>query len=105
MPVVLQRLIQKVKVDKWDALDAIDKKFDAAEAKFKYPPKRRYRSMIGPLDINVIIIEREWKSVAKMEEAMLASYGDPELQKLTAELNTIIEDAWSELYLVWPLKV
>ena len=105
MPVVLERLIQKVKPDKWDALDEIDTRYNDVESKYKFPPKRRYRAMVGPLGNNTIIIEREWKSMAKMEEAILNAYGDPDEQALNVELNEIIVEAWSEIYLVWPLKV
>jgi len=105
MPAVLERLIQKIKPDKWDALDEIDKRFDEVESKYKFPPKRRYRSMVGPLDDNIIVIEREWKSMAKYEDALLNSYGNPEEQALAAELADIMVQEWREVYLVWPLKV
>ncbi len=105
MPVVLQRLIQKIKPDKWDALDAIDKKFDAVKAKYKFPPKKRYRAMFGPLGNNILVIEKEWKSITKMEEATLMAWGDLDEMKLTLELNGIVEGQWNEVYITWPLKV
>jgi hypothetical protein len=106
MPVVLQRLIQKVRPGKWDQLDKIDKKYDEIEKKYGFPPKRRYRALIGPLDNNTVIIEREWKSTAQLEDSMLRTYNDPEYQKLGVELEAnIIESQFQELYVVWPLKV
>lgn len=100
MPYVIQRLVQQVKPDKWDALDAIDKKFDKAEAKYGFPPKRRYRTICGSGDSNTVIVEHEWKSMAAAEEATMKTMGDPEIIKLGAELNTIIEKAAVELYMV-----
>ncbi|MBN2151753.1 MAG: hypothetical protein JW839_09925 [Candidatus Lokiarchaeota archaeon] len=105
MVVVLERLVQKVKPDKWAALDEIDKKFNDIESKIGFPPKRRYRSLIGPLDNDTIVIEREWKSMAEMENAVLGSMGNAELQKLSVQLNDIIEKSWHEVYAVWPFKV
>nr|MDO8118957.1 hypothetical protein [Candidatus Sigynarchaeota archaeon] len=105
MPAVMERLIQKVKPDKWDELDKIDKKYNEIESKLGFPPKKRYRSAIGPLDNDVIVIEREWKSMAAMEESAFKVLTNPDLVKLGAELNTIIEKSWHELYMVWPLKV
>ncbi len=105
MPAIMERLIQKVRLDKWEELDKIDKKYDAIESKLGFPPKRRYRSVAGPLDNDVIVIEREWKSMAAMEESVFKVMSNPDLVKLTVELNSIIEKSWHEIYMVWPLKV
>ncbi len=105
MPVVMERQIQRIKPDKWDALAEIDNRFDAIEATYKYPPKRRYRAMLGPLENNCAVLEREWKSMAKMEEAILNAYGDPAWQALVKELNEIVTEQYHEVYLAWPLKV
>ena len=105
MVVVMERLIQKVKPDKWAALDEIDAKFNAIESKMGFPPKKRYRSMIGPLDNDVIVIEREWKSMAVMEQTVLGSMGNADLVKLGVQLADIIEKSWHEVYAIWPYKV
>jgi hypothetical protein len=105
MVVVMERLIQKVKPDKWAALDEIDKKYDGIESKIGFPTKKRYRSMIGPLDNDTIVVEREWKSMAAMEQAVLGSMGNAELQKLAVQLNDIIVKSWHEVYAIWPFKV
>ena len=101
----MQRLIQKIKPDKWDALEEIDKRFDEVEAKYKFPPKSRYRAMVCELSTDTLIIERVWKSMAKLEEGMLNAFGDPDEQAHNAELNEIVEEQWNEIYLVWPLKI
>lgn len=102
---VMERLIQRVKPGKWAALDEIDKKFDAIESKLGFPPKKRYRSLAGPLDNDTIIIEREWKSMAIMEQTILATAGNAELQEMGMRLNDIIDASWHELYAIWPYKV
>ncbi len=105
MVYVLERLIQKVKPDKWAALDELDAKFNAIESKIGFPPKKRYRSLAGPLNNDIIVIEREWKSMAIMEKTALESAGNADLAKLGAQLNDIIEKSWHELYAIWPYKV
>nr|MDO8109100.1 hypothetical protein [Candidatus Sigynarchaeota archaeon] len=105
MPVVLLRLVQKIKSDKWGALDEIDKKYDAIENKLGYPPKKRYRSIAGPLNTDTIVIEREFKSMAVLEELQMKSWGSSEIQKLMQETLNIIEKQWMEIYIVWPIKV
>jgi hypothetical protein len=105
MVVVMERLIQKVKPDKWGALDELDKKFNDMESKMGFPAKKRYRSLIGPLDNDVIIIEREWKSMAQMEQTVLGTMGNAEYMKLGVLLNDIIVKSWHEIYAIWPYKV
>jgi hypothetical protein len=105
VPVVLERQIQKIYPGKWDELDAIDKKYDAVEKKYDFPPKRRYRAYSASGDTDTIIIEREWKSMAKYEEALYKLWVDPEEQKLNKEGEKIIKHNHVEFYLVWPLRV
>ncbi len=51
------------------------------------------------------MLERERKSLAAMEEAMMKAWGNPEYMKLATEANSIIADTQVELYMVWSLKV
>ncbi len=103
MVIIINRLIQKVRPDKWDELEEIDKKFNEIESRIGFPPKKRYRCLSGPINWNWIIIERQWESMAKMEKFMMKLYLDPESQKLSEKLNSIIEDQRIELYMPWPL--
>ena len=73
------RLIQRIASGKWDDLEELDKKFNEIEDKLGYPPKKRFRSLSGEYDNNVIIIEREWQSLAKMEKIMTKGVLDPEI--------------------------
>ena len=102
MVIVIMRLIQRVTNGKWDDLEEIDKKCTELEEKLGYPPKKRYRSLFGAYDNSVIIIEREWQSLSKMEKGMTKGFLDPELTKLYEKLDSIIEWQKTELYVPHP---
>ena len=103
---VMQRLIQQIKPDKWEALEEIDKKFNAVEASLGYPPtKRRYRLYSGKGNFNTLIVEREWNSLKELEELTVKGLANPDLQKLMAELNDTMSDMKIEIYLVWPMAM
>ena len=101
----MERLIQKIKPDKWDALEEMNKKYDELEARYDYPPKRRYRAGFGRLDTNVLVIEREWPSMRQWEESAVSAAVDPDLQALGAEYRDIVENSWEEVYMIWPPKM
>ncbi len=102
MVIVIMRLIQRIASGKWDDLEEIDKKFNVIEEKLGYPPKKRFRSLSGAYDNNVVIIEREWQSLAKMEKTMTKGFLDPELAKLEKKIESIIEWQKTELYVPHP---
>ena len=102
MVIVIMRLIQRIASGKWDDLEEIDKKFNVIEEKLGYPPKKRFRSLSGAYDNNVIIIEREWQSLAKMEKTITKGFLDPELAKLEKKIESIIEWQKTELYVPHP---
>ncbi|MFX1325406.1 MAG: hypothetical protein ACFE8N_10645 [Promethearchaeota archaeon] len=99
MVVVIQRMIQKLYPGKWDELNKINAKFDDIEAKYGFPQnKKRLRCLFGEVGANSIVIEFEWPSLSKMEKAMTKAYLDPEYQKLTEKLDSIIISATTEIY-------
>ena len=102
MVIVIMRLIQRVANGKWDELEEIDKKCTELEDKLGYPPKKRYRSLSGAYDNNVIVIEREWQSLSKMEKIMTKGFLDLEYAKLSKKLDSIIEWGKTELYVPHP---
>ncbi|TFG30281.1 MAG: hypothetical protein EU532_01460 [Promethearchaeota archaeon] len=102
MVIVIQRLIQRVYNGKWDELESIDKKFTELENKMGFPPKKRYRCLSSPYDTNTIIIERQWESLAKLEKINTKSFLDPEYQKLSNSIDTIIESQHMELLVPHP---
>ena len=99
MAKVLMRLIQEIASDKWQQLDSIDKKFDEIESKMGFPPKKRYRGLIGP-DLNILVVERIWESMAKAEEIMSKANSDPEYLTLSVQLIGVVLSQRFEVFLV-----
>ncbi len=97
---ILERLIQQVVPGKWEALDALDMKYDAVEKKLGFPAKRRYRSIAAGGNTDTLVIEREWESMAVMEAAWEKSMTSPELQQLMVEGVDIISSNTWELYFI-----
>ena len=96
--IVVERLIQQIRPNKWAELEALDKKFDAVESRLGFPPKKRYRCYVGGHNTDTLIIERQWKSMAAMEAAYEKAFADPEDQALGAEAASIIKSNQYELY-------
>ena len=97
--VIVERMIQKIYPGKLDTLNEIDKRFDVVEKGLGFPPKKRYSPVSGTLDLNTIVLEREWESLAAMEEAYTRGFTSPEQQALMAELNDIVESSRIELFM------
>jgi hypothetical protein len=100
--IVIERQIQKVHPGKWEELEEIDKKINAVEIRVGFPPKKRYRHIIGGHDLNTLIIERQWDSLAAMEAAIEKIIAEPGHQALGEKLNSIIKSIQIELYQPWP---
>jgi len=100
---VLHRQIQHIRPDKWAELEEIDKRFNAVERRLGFPAnKRRYRCYFGTHDINTLIVEYEWESLAAMETVMESAMADSEWQALSAEVTPILQDNQMELYAPLP---
>jgi len=96
---VIERMIQEIYPDKFEELEELDKKYTEIENKYVYPPKKRFRCIAGPHDINTLILEREWPSLSKMEKSVTKLYLDPEIAKLSKKILDIVKGARSELYI------
>ena len=96
--IVIERMIQQVYPGEMPALNDIDKRYDVVEKRLGFPAKKRYWSMSGAFDSNTIVIEREWESMATLEEVYEAAFADPEHQALNNEVNEIIKSSRVELY-------
>jgi len=96
---IIERMIQQIIPGKWADLEAIDPKFNAVEVRLGFPPKRRYRCMVGGPSTDTLIIEREWESLAVMEAVYTKAFADPEHQALNAESISIIASMQTELYM------
>ena len=99
MAKVLIRLIQEIAPEKWQQLESIDKKYDEIESKMGFPPKKRYRGLIGP-NVNELVVERIWESMAKAEEVMEKANSDSDYLILGAELIGIVLSQRFEVYMV-----
>jgi hypothetical protein len=84
---ILERIVEKVKPDKWDDYVAIVRQIDEAFARLGRPPARRYQILVGG-DTFIEMHLREWESLAAMEAPR---EGDPELGLLLEKAMTYIE--------------
>jgi hypothetical protein len=97
--ITVERNIQKIRPGKWAELEELDKKFNAAERRLGFPPnKKRYRCVVGGHDMNTLVIEYQWDSLAAMEAVYEKALADPEYQALMAETEGIVESDQMELY-------
>lgn len=100
--IAVEHQIQKVRPGKWAALEEIEKKYAAIEARYGFPPKKRYQCMIGGPNTNALILDRQWDSLAVMEATYEKIFSDPEYQALGAEIITIVESQQIEVYTPLP---
>jgi hypothetical protein len=100
--IIIERMVQQIRADKWAELEKLDKKFNAVEARLGFPPKKRYSCLSGGYDMNTLIIERQWPSMAAMETAYEKTMADPEYQALGNESASIIKSYREELYMPMP---
>ena len=99
---VVERITQKIYPEKWAALEELDKRYNEVESRLGFPAKKRYRCIIGGHDLNTLIIERQWDSLALMETAYEKTIVDQEYQDLVQESAAIIKSAQSEVYMPLP---
>ncbi len=98
---IIIREIQKVRPGQWEALEEADARWAAFEARTGFSTKkRRYRVFSGVEDMNTIVIEFEFDSLAALDAAYARGEADPEYQELTEELYSIISSSRVELYTV-----
>ena len=96
--ITIERQVQKIRRGKWAELEKLNKQFDAVESRFGFPPKKRYRCWVGGQDMDTLIVEREWESMAAMEAAYSEVMADPEWQALHVGDHPVIESVQVELY-------
>ena len=100
--VTIDRMIQQVRPDKWAELEEIDKRYNAVESRLGFPPKKRYQCLMGSHDVNTLIVERKWDSLAAMEATYEKAFADKEHQALQKEIISILKSAQWELYMPLP---
>lgn len=98
---ILERMIQKVINNQWDAVLAQEKEWDALEAKVGgFPKKRRFRSYASPLSHDAFVWEREWENFAACEAAYARLFALPEVKSLAKAQESLTADGHVELYMV-----
>lgn len=100
--IAIERMTQKVRPGKWAELAEIDKRFDEVEKSVGFPAKKRYQCVIGSLDQNMLIIERQWESLAAMEAAYEKVMGDPKWQALGQDVLAVVESSQIEVFTLLP---
>lgn len=98
---IIIREIQKVRPGQWGALEAAESKWAVFEERTGFSRKRRrFRVFSGVEDMNTIVIEFEFESLAALDAAYERGEADPEYEELMEELYTIISSSRVELYTV-----
>jgi hypothetical protein len=96
---IMERHVHAVYPGKWDELMKLEKKFDAVEKRYGFPPKRSYQCISGSQIMGSFVIEREWDSLAALEVGFEKVMADPEWQALSVEMGACEENPLFELYL------
>ena len=100
--ITIERMTQTIFPGKWDDLNEIDKRFNEIEQRMGFPQKRRYQCMIGGLDQNTLIIERQWDCLAVMESTYEKAMAEPEYQVLLKEVESIVKSSRLEVFVPLP---
>jgi hypothetical protein len=101
---LVERCTQKV-IGTYDEAVALEKKFDALEAKIgNVPPKRRYMVRYARYPANTFIWEREWESMAAIAAYQAKAGGDdPGWAEAYAEAAKVLADSTFELFELFDL--
>jgi hypothetical protein len=100
---ILERRILRILAGRWDDVLALEKRWDALEARLGgFAPKRRYRTLSGGLWLSMWVWEREWESLAAAEAAYARMGADPECSALVALNRELSEDGPIEFYRALP---
>jgi hypothetical protein len=100
--IIIFRQIQHIYADKWAELEAIDKRYNVVEGRLGFPPKKRYQCLAGSQDLNTLIVETQWPSMAALESTYERAMADPEYQALNKETASIIKKLYWEMYMPLP---
>ena len=98
---VIERRIQRVRAGMRDRVMDLEKRFAEAEAPYGVPTKRHLLCIGGPYDLQTIIWEREWPSLAELEAAVEKTYSNPVFKPLMEEAGTVFESTRNELFTYW----
>ncbi len=101
--IIIERMVQNIYPGKWTELEALDKKYNAVEARLGFPPKKRFQQLMGSNPLGTLIVERQWSGgLAALEATMEKALADPEYQALQQEGAPIIQSVLWEMYMPMP---
>ncbi len=100
--IIIHREVQHIYPDKWADLAVIDQEYNKIEAKYGFPQKKRSQLLSGKDEMNTLIIEYQFESLAAMEAAFEKLMADPEWQALGERANSILRDIRIELLMPLP---
>ena len=92
--IAIERQIQKVR--KWEGLTEHQKKWDTLTNSLGFPPTKYYQYIFGSHDTKTLIVERQWESMAQMEETYAKMWASEEFEKLSQEREDFISSATFE---------
>ena len=98
---MLERQVKRVALGKMAEVDEFRRKAMAIESRYGFPPQKRYGYLCGE-DTRTLVIEREWESLAAMEEAFAKVEADAEYQKLGQTSQGLYELVRFELLVPMP---
>lgn len=78
---VVERLVQEIYAGQNEALDELDKRYNAVEGPLGFPPKKRLWCISGPYNGNTLIVEREWESFAVFEATYEKAFANADFEK------------------------
>jgi hypothetical protein len=95
---IMERLIMVIHRGAWEDLEKLEKKYEALERQWGFPPGRRYRAGASGHIMNSMITEREWESYTAREVAYEQALANPEWRGLAEESRNIIASIQAEFY-------
>jgi len=99
---IIIRETQKIHPGKWADIMKLDKKYNAVEKRLGFPSKKSFRSYFGSHDINTLVIEHEWASMAAFEADVEKANNDAEYRSLEKDFDALIESCQVDVYV--PLR-
>ncbi len=97
---VIERMITKADPKADEAIGALVAQYGDLDAKWGFPPQRRYRCWYGSIGMEYVVCDREWESMAVMEQIYQRAMATPEWKVFTDTLRPFEESRRHELYVL-----
>ena len=96
---IQERLVQTIQAGKWAALEDLDKVLAPIETRHGFPPKRRFQCVSGVYPAGVLVIERDWDSLAAAEAGWVSVMNDQEYIKATSDFGSVVASMTREFFM------